>query len=128
VAAVVEGHLTHSVRQLHGHLTVIDRRLHHLSRQQEQVLTLFETSVSTIEQARRPPRCSIPLRRPCRWRPMSRCMRSPGLQQSHRPSRRRLSWSRRQGGGGDERHGEPRMVGTTRVDTPPVPSCSRVVW
>jgi hypothetical protein len=51
VAAVVEGHLTHSMRKREGYLTVIDRRLDHLSRQQEQLLTLLETLVSTLEQA-----------------------------------------------------------------------------
>jgi hypothetical protein len=51
VAAVVEGHLTHSMRKRDGYLTVIDRRLDHLSRQQEQLLTLLETLVSTLDQA-----------------------------------------------------------------------------
>jgi hypothetical protein len=57
VAAVVEGHLTHSIRKRDGALTVIERRLDHLSRQQEQLLTVLETLVSTLEQAQatRPP-------------------------------------------------------------------------
>jgi hypothetical protein len=51
VGAVVAGHLTHSMRKRDGALTVIERRLDQLSRQQEQLLTLLETLVSMLEQA-----------------------------------------------------------------------------
>jgi hypothetical protein len=55
VGAVVEGHLTHSIRKRDGSLTVIERRLDQLSRQQEQLLTLLETLVSTLEQGQGAP-------------------------------------------------------------------------
>jgi hypothetical protein len=55
LGTVIEGHVAESMRKRDGYLTMIERRLDQLSRQQEHMLTLLEALVTTFEQGQRSP-------------------------------------------------------------------------
>jgi hypothetical protein len=58
LGAVIEGHIAESMRKRDGYLTMIERRLDQLSRQQEHMLTLLEALVTTFEQGQRSPQAA----------------------------------------------------------------------